>query len=173
MVTNSPVSAKGKGDASSILSSGRSPGVGNGNRLQYSCLENPTDRGAWPATVHGVSKSWGRLSNKACTRLASSFIAKISEKWGAGRHTSVDKSVLAWWTHTLVAREINGKWLNYSWWWHCSKQLRLQEEMWEWKYPKNITVMGISNETQPAKSITVKKKTGQRPPSSQSWKRKL
>ena len=37
--------------------SGRSPGVGNGNPLQYSCLENPTDRGAWRATVHGVTKS--------------------------------------------------------------------------------------------------------------------
>ena len=37
--------------------SGRSPGEGNGNPLQYSCLENPMDRGAWWATVHGVAKS--------------------------------------------------------------------------------------------------------------------
>ena len=37
---------------------GRSPGGGNGNPLQYSCLGNPTDRGAWPATVHGVAESW-------------------------------------------------------------------------------------------------------------------
>ena len=36
---------------------GRSPGEGNGNPLQYSCLENPMDREAWPATVHGVAKS--------------------------------------------------------------------------------------------------------------------
>ena len=43
--------------------SGRSPGEGNGTRLQYSCLENPKDRGAWRATVHGVSKSWTQLSN--------------------------------------------------------------------------------------------------------------
>ena len=41
----------------------RSPGVGNGNPLQYSCLENPMDRGAWWATVHGVAKSRTRLSN--------------------------------------------------------------------------------------------------------------
>ena len=37
--------------------------VGNGTPLQYSCLENPMDRGAWQATVHGVAKSWTRLSN--------------------------------------------------------------------------------------------------------------
>ena len=41
---------------------GRSPGEGNGNPLQYSCLENPMDGGAWRATVHGVAKSWTRLS---------------------------------------------------------------------------------------------------------------
>ena len=45
------------GDPGSILGSGRSPGEGNGSPLQYSCLENPMDRGAWWATVHGVTKS--------------------------------------------------------------------------------------------------------------------
>ena len=40
-----------------IPGSGRSPGEGNGNPLQYSCLENPMDRGAWWATVHGITKS--------------------------------------------------------------------------------------------------------------------
>ena len=40
----------------------RSPGGGNGNPLQYSCLENPIDRGAWQATVHMVAKNWTRLS---------------------------------------------------------------------------------------------------------------
>jgi len=44
-------------DLGSIPRSGRSPGEGNGNPLQYSCLENPTDRGAWQATVHGIAKS--------------------------------------------------------------------------------------------------------------------
>ena len=48
-------------DVGSIPGSGRSPGGGNGNPLQYSCLENPMDRGAWQATVHGVAKSWTRL----------------------------------------------------------------------------------------------------------------
>ena len=51
------------GDSGSIPGSGRSPGEGNGNPFQYSCLENSMDRGAWWATVHGVTKSWTRLSN--------------------------------------------------------------------------------------------------------------
>ena len=46
------------GDSSSIPGSERSPGEGNGNPLHYSCLENPMDRGAWWAIVHGVVKSW-------------------------------------------------------------------------------------------------------------------
>ena len=51
------------GDPGSIPGLGRSPGEGNGNPLQYYCLENSTDRGAWWATVHGVAKSWTRLSD--------------------------------------------------------------------------------------------------------------
>ena len=54
-------SACNAGDLGSILGSGRSPGEGNGNPLQYSCVENPMDRGAWWATVHGVGKSRTRL----------------------------------------------------------------------------------------------------------------
>ena len=51
------------GDLGSIPGSGRSPGEGNGNPLQYSCLENPMDRRAWRATVHGVTKSQTQLSD--------------------------------------------------------------------------------------------------------------
>ena len=51
------------GDLGLFSGLGRSPGEGNGNPLQYSCLENPMDRGAWWATVHGVAKSQTRLSN--------------------------------------------------------------------------------------------------------------
>ena len=51
------------GDPSSVSGLGRSPGEGNGNPLQYSCLENPMDRGAWWATVHVVVKSRTRLSD--------------------------------------------------------------------------------------------------------------
>ena len=48
-------------DAGSVSGLGRSPGGGHGNPLQYPCLENPMDRGAWWTTVHGVTKSWTRL----------------------------------------------------------------------------------------------------------------
>ena len=51
------------GDLASIPGLGRSPGEGNGNPLQYSCLENPMDRGAWQATVRGVSMSQTQLSD--------------------------------------------------------------------------------------------------------------
>ena len=57
------VSAWNAGDPGSIPGSGRSPGEGNGNPLQYSCLENPMEGGAWQATVHGVAKSRTRLSD--------------------------------------------------------------------------------------------------------------
>ena len=53
VVKNLPVTAE---DTGSISGSGRSPGGGNGNTFQYSCLGNPTDRGAWRAIVHGVAK---------------------------------------------------------------------------------------------------------------------
>ena len=51
-------SSTNAGDPGSIPGTGRSPEEGNGNPLQYSCLENPTDRRAYQATVHGVPKSW-------------------------------------------------------------------------------------------------------------------
>ena len=56
-------SACNTGDPGSAPGLGRSPGEGNGNPLQYSCLENPMDRGAWRPTVYGVTKSRTRLSN--------------------------------------------------------------------------------------------------------------
>ena len=56
------------GDADSVPGSGRSPKVRNGNPLQYSCLENPMDRGALLAPVHGNTNSWTRLSTHACRR---------------------------------------------------------------------------------------------------------
>ena len=60
VVKNLPANA---GDECSIPGSGRSPGEGNGNPHQYSCLENSMDRRAWRAMVHGVTKSWTQLSN--------------------------------------------------------------------------------------------------------------
>ena len=60
MVKNLPAIAE---DLGSIPGSGRSHGGGHGNSLQHCCLENPMDRGAWWATIHGVTKSQTRLSN--------------------------------------------------------------------------------------------------------------
>ena len=53
VIKNPPANA---GDTGSVPGSGRSPGEGNGNLLQYSCLENSMDRGTWQATVHGIAK---------------------------------------------------------------------------------------------------------------------
>ena len=57
MVKNLSTNVGDTGDAGSIPGSGRSPGGGRGDPLQYSCLENPMDKGAWWATIHGVAKS--------------------------------------------------------------------------------------------------------------------
>ena len=61
MVKNPPANAGDIRDESLIPGSGRSLGGGPGNPLPYSCLENPMNRGAWQATVHGVAQSWTRL----------------------------------------------------------------------------------------------------------------
>ena len=61
LVKNLPANAGDVGDVGSIPGSGRSPGGGNGNSLQYSYLKNPMDRGAWQATVHRVAKSQTQL----------------------------------------------------------------------------------------------------------------
>ena len=74
------------GDMGSISGSGRSLGGGNGNLLQYSCLENPMDGGAWRAAVHGVAEGWTRLSDFTFT-----FHFHALEK-----EMATHSSVLAW-----------------------------------------------------------------------------
>ena len=69
VVKNPSASAGDIGDSSSTPGPGRSPEVGNGNLLQYSWLENPMDREAWWATVHGVTESWTQLSDWARTHI--------------------------------------------------------------------------------------------------------
>ena len=61
--SNGKESACNVGDPGSVPGLGRSSGEGNGNPLQYSCLKNPMDREAWQTTVHGIAKSWTRLSD--------------------------------------------------------------------------------------------------------------
>ena len=63
VIKNLPANAGDIGDLGLNLKSGRSPGVGNGNPLQYSCLTYTMDSGAWQAAVHGVTKSRTRLNN--------------------------------------------------------------------------------------------------------------
>ena len=68
--SDSKESACSVGDLVSIPGLGRSPGGGHGNPLQYSCLENPMDRGVWQATVHRVAKSQTRLKQLSTCTLA-------------------------------------------------------------------------------------------------------
>ena len=70
VVKNLPANAVDAGDICSVPGSGRSLGVGNDNPLQYSCLENPMDRGAWRVTVHGVTKGRTRLTDMHSMRHA-------------------------------------------------------------------------------------------------------
>ena len=86
MIKTLPASAGAKGDVGSIPGSRISPGGWNGNPLQYSCLENPMDRGAWYAVVHGVTKSQTRLSDFTFT-----FHFHALEK-----EMATHSSVLAW-----------------------------------------------------------------------------
>ena len=67
VIKNPPANAGDVRDEGSVSASVRSPGGGHGSPLQYSFLENPMDRGAWQAIVHGVVKSWTRLSDLAHT----------------------------------------------------------------------------------------------------------
>ena len=82
VVKNLPPSAKEIRDGGSIPGSGRSPGVGNGNPLQYFCLYNSMDKGAWWAAVHGVTKSWTWLGMVA--RLVLSFWLKMARHPSTG-----------------------------------------------------------------------------------------
>ena len=90
VVKNPPANA---GDTGSIPGSGRSPGEGNGNPLQYSCLGNPMDRGAWQATVHGVAKeldTTGQLNNNNSCLHYCEYTKERKWKWS---HSVVSDSL--------------------------------------------------------------------------------
>ena len=74
MGKNPPANAGDVRDLGLIPGSGRSPGGGNGNPLQYSCLENPMDREAWWVIVHGVAKSWTRLKRLSMQALSHKYL---------------------------------------------------------------------------------------------------
>ena len=76
MVQNLSANERDPRDAGSIPGSGRSPGEGNGNVLQYSCLENYMDRGAWWVTIHGVTELGHDRSDLACTHVYTLHVEK-------------------------------------------------------------------------------------------------
>ena len=100
VVKNPPANA---GDAGLIPGSGRSPGEGNGNPLQYSCLRNPMNRGAWWATIHGVAKSQTGLyqlndNNKLpltnyCVSRSQEEISQNSQTFPSRKHWNHQKEV--------------------------------------------------------------------------------
>ena len=77
MVKNLPANVGDSGDAGSIPRSERSPGGGNGNPFQYSCLEHPMDRGAWRAAIQGVTMSQTRLSGSHTHTLLSVITGSV------------------------------------------------------------------------------------------------
>ena len=106
VVKNVPTNAGDVRDVGSIARSRRFPREGHGNPLHYSCLENPTDSGAWQATVHGAPKSWTQLKWQHACRVKKIFL----QNW-EGRRTGRRKSTLnthqrdwcwSWRSHTLA-----------------------------------------------------------------------
>ena len=85
------LSACNAGDLGSIPGLGRSPGEGNGNPLEYSCLENSMDAGTSWATVHGVPKSWTQLSNFAFT-LAFTFFPPVYNSFPLLRYFPINEA---------------------------------------------------------------------------------
>ena len=93
VVKNLPANAGAAGDTGSISGSGRSPGEGNGNPPQYSCGDNPTDRGDWRAAVHGVAKSQTRLkqfSSSSSSSSRASLVAQMVKNLSAMQETPFD-----------------------------------------------------------------------------------
>ena len=97
VVKNPPANAGDTGDAGSILGSGRSPGGENGNPLQYSCLENSMDRGAWRALVDGLAKSWTGLSTS--TKFISNVFSPNHFLFPGPTHSQSDAE-WCWQTHS-------------------------------------------------------------------------
>ena len=123
-----PVSACNVGDLGSIPGSGRSPGEGNSNRLQYSCLENPMDRGAWWAAVHGVAKSWTLLSHKLPTSTRSWKKQESSRKTSISALLTMPKPLTVW--ITINCGKFWKRWEYQMTWsasWEICMQVRKQQ----------------------------------------------
>ena len=79
--------------AGSIPGLGRSPGVGNGTPLQYSRLQNPMDRGAWEATVHGITKSWTQLKQLSMHKVINCLNLNVVMSQGMERERRIGNSL--------------------------------------------------------------------------------
>ena len=104
-------SAHNTGDLGSIPRWGRSPGEGNGNPLQYSCLENSMDGGAWWATVHRVAKSWTRFH----FHFLSAWMHRLPS---CSRQQEAEMST----ARSVTAREPEARWLSRGCRWGSSRQ---------------------------------------------------
>ena len=94
------------GDVGSIPGSGRSPGEGNGNPLQYSCLENPTDRGAWRATGHGVAKGGTQLSPAHSTAAVGLGMAGLGDNTDTKAFSNSQPRTSGWGQGNLVSLKL-------------------------------------------------------------------
>ena len=112
------------GDEGSIPESERPPGEGNGNAFQYSCLENPTDRGTWQATIHGITKNQTRLSNKTTTFMESQTCAR--NIWKSCKMCSTVTTIFHIWKLST--------WVCYN----MSQVKKLVTGKWQDSYTRNI-----------------------------------
>ena len=104
MIKNPPANAGHIGDLGSIPGLGRSPREGNGNPLQYSCLENSMDWGAWQATVHGVAKGQTRLTMHKHTHTHT--------------HTHTEYMCMYRYKHILAQNRLTYSVLTWKPWWY-------------------------------------------------------
>ena len=96
VLKNTPANAEELRDGGSIPGSERSPGVGNGSPLQYSCLENPMDRGAWRDTVHGVTHEKARRARGEGTKPLAARAARRGGKRHAAPGENACKPLATW-----------------------------------------------------------------------------
>ena len=134
-------SACNVGDWDLIPGSGRSPGGGNGNPVQYSCLENPTDRGAWRTTVYRVTKSRTRLNDLHCLTCSQILTNKLCDLVSKSTCLSLSFHIYKTgsserWVSPSWRRSVLGvHWKDWCWSWNSNTLATSCEELTCWKRP--------------------------------------